>query len=178
MTREELDDDKTSQIALIAPFALGDLVKLPSMSTYFIARQGVVEALAELMLLSTSSGSQSSKRPCVRLLGELGEQPDSTVEKGTLKFVNDLDGGRYYTRNKTDLGTREEELYFLFRALDVDRREGAMGVDYVLQTEKYRALIVSEAKARTELRNPAYTSCGLYDRVYKLRLFSASEDRL
>ena len=86
--------------------------------------------------------------------------------------MNDLDGGRYHTRNKTDLGTREEELHFLFRALDVDRREGAMGVDYLLQKEKYRALIVSEAKSRTELRNPAYTSCGLYDRVYKLRLFT------
>jgi hypothetical protein len=156
----------------IAPFALGDRVKLPSVTTYYVARQGVVEALAELMLLSTSSVTQSSKRPCVRLLGELGEQPDFTAEKGTLKFVNDLDGGRYHTRNKTDLGTREEELHFLFRALDVDRREGAMGVDYVLQTEKYRALIVSEAKSRAELRNPAYTSCGLYDRVYKLRLFT------
>jgi hypothetical protein len=78
----------------IAPFALGDRVKLPSITTYFIARQGVVESLAELLLLSTSSVTQSSKRPCVRLLGELGEQPDSTSEKGTLKFVNDLDGGR------------------------------------------------------------------------------------
>ena len=156
----------------IAPFALGDRVKLPSMSTYFIARRGVVEALSELLLLSTSSVSQSSKRPCVRLLGDLGDQPDSTGEKGTLKYINDLDGGRYQTRNKTDLGTREEELHFLFRALDVDRREGAMGVDYSLQTEKYRALIVSEAKSRTELRNPVYTSCGLYDRVYKLRVFT------
>ena len=34
----------------IAPFALGDQVELPSISTYFIARQGVVEALAELIL--------------------------------------------------------------------------------------------------------------------------------
>jgi hypothetical protein len=89
------------------------------------------------------------KRPCVRLLGEVGEQPDPTDENGKLKFVNDLDGGRYQTRNKKDLGTREEELHFLFRALDVERREGAIGVDYVLQTEKYRALIVSEAKSRT-----------------------------
>ena len=66
-----------------------------------------------------------------------------------MKYINDLDGGRYQILNKTDLGTREEELHFLFRALDVDRREGAMGVDYLLQTEKYRALIVSEAKSRT-----------------------------
>ena len=63
----------------IAPFALGDQVELPSISTYFIARQGVVEALAELMLESTSSVSQSSRGPCVRLLSDLGEQPDSTL---------------------------------------------------------------------------------------------------
>ena len=155
----------------IAPFAVGDRVKLPSIHSYFVARSGVVEALADLMLLSTST-SQSSKRPCVRLLGELGDQPDTIMDKGTLKFVNDLDGGRYPTRNKSDLGTREEELHFLFRALEFDRREGVMGVDYLLQTEKYRALIISEAKSRSELRNPAYTSCGLYDRVYKLQLFT------
>jgi hypothetical protein len=47
-----------------------------------------------------------------------------------------------------------------------------MGVDNILETEKCRALIVSEAKSRTELRNPAFTSCGLYDRVYKLQVFT------
>ena len=40
----------------------------------------------------------------------------------------------------------------------MDRRERAMGVDYLLQSEKYMALIDLEAKTRTELRNPAYTS--------------------
>ena len=154
----------------IAPFAVGDRVKLPTLTSYYVARPGVVEALAELMLLSPST--QSSKRQCVRLLGEVGDQPDTTVDKGTFKFVNDLDGGRYPTRNKSDLGVREEELHFLFRALEVQRREGAMGVDYILQTEKYRALIISEAKARSELRSPAYTSCGLFDRVHKLALFT------
>jgi hypothetical protein len=85
----------------------------------------------------------------------MGEQQDSTVEKGTLNYVNDLDGGRYQTRNKTDLGKREEELHFLFRAADMDRREGAMGVDYLLQTEKHRAFVVSEEKTWTGLTNPA-----------------------
>ena len=36
-----------------------------------------------------------------------------------------------------------------------------MGVDYLLQTEKYRIMIVEEAETRTELRKSAFASCGL-----------------
>ena len=45
-------------------------VKLPSMSTYFIARRGVVEALAELLLLSTSTVVNEKRRRKM-----LSEQP-------------------------------------------------------------------------------------------------------
>ena len=84
----------------------------------------------------------------------------------------DLEGGRHVTRNKTDLSSRETELAFLFRALDAERWESAMGVDFTLQTEKYRSMIVEEAKTRVELRNPTFSSCGIYDRVYNLKLFT------
>ena len=83
-----------------------------------------------------------------------------------------MEGGEYHTRNKTDLEARERDLNFLFRALDYERREYAMGVDYLLQTEKYRVMIVEEAETRTELRKAAFASCGLYDRVFTLRLFT------
>jgi hypothetical protein len=89
-----------------------------------------------------------------------------------LKIIVDLEGGQHQTRNKTDLEGRERDLNFLFRALDYGRREYAMGVDYLLQTEKYRIMIVEEAETRAELRKPAFASCGLYDRVFTLRLFT------
>lgn len=59
------------------------------------------------------------------------EKPDTTVEKGTLKNVNGLFGGRYQTRNKMDLRTREEELQFLFSDLEEKgqkRRDNGVGV--------------------------------------------------
>ena len=154
-----------------APYAIGDRLKLPTTGHYLIARPGVVETLGELLHASMGS-SQPPKRTCNRQLDDGGELTNTTPEKGTFKFLVDLEGGRHFTRNKTDLGTRETDLAFLFRALDVQRRESAMGVDFSLQTEKYRGIIIEEAKTRIELRNPAFTSCGLYDRVFNLTLFT------
>jgi hypothetical protein len=157
----------------VFPFTIGDRIKFPSMvGHYFVARPGVVEALLELMPHPHSTSEPLSKRVCARPLGNRGEQTEQVIETGTLKFINDLEGGRYNTRNKTDLEGRERDLNFLFRALDYERREYAMGVDYLLQTEKYRIMIVEEAETRTELRKAAFASCGLYDRVFNLRLFT------
>ena len=155
------------------PFSFGDRLKFPSLlGHFFVARPGVVAALSELIPHPLSTGEPSSKRVCARPLGDRGEQTELLTDRGTVKFINDLEGGRFHTRNKTDLEGRERELNFLFRALDFERREYAMGVDYVLQTEKYRIMIVEEAETRTELRKEAFASCGLYDRVFTLRLFT------
>ena len=157
----------------VFPFMIGDRIKFPSLlGHHFVARLGVAEALLELMPHPLSTSEPISKRVCARPLGDRGEQTELLTDKGTSKFINDLEGGKFNTRNKTDLEGREKELNFLFRALDFDRREYAMGVDYLLRTEKYRIMIVEEAETRTELRKAAFASCGLYDRVFTLRLFT------
>jgi hypothetical protein len=156
----------------IFPFMIGESLKLPSLGNYFTARPGVVEALTQLTPDPSSISGPSAKRVCARPLEDRGEQTAPLTDRGTLKLIKDLEGGQYITRNKTDLEGRERDLNFLSRALDKDKREYVMGVNYLLQTEKYRILIVEEAMTRTELRKHTFASCGLYDRVFTLRLFT------
>jgi hypothetical protein len=85
----------------VFPFTIGDRIKFPSrVGHYFVARPGVVEALLELTPHPQSTSEPLSKRVCARPLGDRGERTEQLTEKGTLKFINDLEGGQHQTRNK------------------------------------------------------------------------------
>ena len=76
----------------ILTFTIGDRLKFPSLGHYSTARPGVVEALLELMPGPNSISGQSSKRVCARPLGDREEQTEPVKDKGTSKFINDLEG--------------------------------------------------------------------------------------
>lgn len=50
-------------------------------------------------------------------LGELTEEADSRP-KGMSSCLLDLNGSNFFTRNKPDVAQRDEELGFIFRAMD------------------------------------------------------------
>ena len=155
---------------------IGANVKFASVANFTVAKDGTVEVLEDLRRQLSTREDKTSKRP--RQLVEDGERGDGAKEPGTsTKYIVDLDGMRYPTRNKNDVTTREKNLYFLFRALDTDRWDVAMGADLTLQTEEYRIMIIEQGRTRSELRNKTFLSCGILDRVHGLSLFK-NKDKL
>ena len=148
---------------------IGLLVKFPTPPAFIVAKQTFGITADTLASYSTTA----NKRLCTRQPELGGELADS--DKGTLRFILDLDGGRHYTRNKTELAVREKELCFIFRAMDKDRWEYAMGTDFNLQTEDYRCMIIEQGKTRAEHRNPAFGTCGLLDRIQGLSIVRTTE---
>lgn len=159
-------DNVESEVVIV-----GTNVKFPSIANYYVAREGVVESILEIRRLSVAA--PDPKRLCTRQLIEVGERGNVVTESGTSKYLLDLDGNRYDTRNKSDTAGREKDLFFLFRALDVSRWDIAMGSDFTLQTEDYRLMISEQGKTRNELRNRAFTSCGIFDRIQHLAIFAS-----
>ncbi len=109
----------------------------------------------------TEGDDGQAKRVCNRspeIGGELSE------------FIIDLEGVRHPTRNKSDLAIREKDLRFLFRALDTERWEFAMGADFLLQSEEYRCMITEQGRTRCDQRNSTFESCGLSDRIQGLQI--------
>ena len=86
----------------------------------------------------------SAKKQCTRAIEEGGELAE---EKGMLamKYILDMDGVRHGTRNKADLAVREKDLGLCFRALDPERWEFAMGVDFLLQSDGHHRTILERA---------------------------------
>jgi hypothetical protein len=109
----------------------------------------------------------SARKQCTRAIEKGGELAEA---KGMLamKYILDLDGVRHGTRNKADLAVREKDLGLFSRALDPERWEFAMGVDFLLQSEEYRCMLLEQGPTRSDLRHPALTFCGLLDRVQNL----------
>ena len=63
----------------------------------------MVQTLRELANAFVGT-TPSFKRTCIRLLDDGGEQADTFADKGTYKFLVDLDGRRHPTRNKRPSG--------------------------------------------------------------------------
>lgn len=152
---------------------VGHLVKFPTPSHFVEATAFIVGRLAAMSTTvppvdALSDPGESSKRPCIRTPVLSGELTESNSDKGMSKFIMDLDGCKYPTRNKTDLTQREKDLGFVFRALDIKRWEFVMGTDYLLQPEEYRSMIIDQGKTRDDHRHRAFETCGFLDRVQSL----------
>ena len=152
---------------------IGQLVRFPSPLHFVVAKTYVVDRLAELSVIRNGKTppvdtDSSVKRPCIRPLGFNGEPAELSSDKGMCKFILDLDGRKYPTRNKSDLTQREKDLGFIFRSLDEKRWEFAMSTDYLLQPEEYRSMIIDQGKTRADHRHKAFESCGFLDKIQSL----------
>ena len=110
------------------------------------------------------------------MCAEDGELADFT-RLGMSKFMMNLDGDSFSMRDKTDIGAREKKLFLLFRMLEKNRWEYAMGPDYKLQTEEYRNTIIQQGRTRAEHKNKAFLTCSFLDRIQGLKIVQDS-DRL
>lgn len=63
----------------------------------------------------------------------------------------------------------------MLRAMDTERREYAITTDLALQTEVYRRMLCEQGETQAEDRIPAFMSCGLISRVYRLQFFKKTE---
>lgn len=158
---------------------LGALVKFPPPDELLVAKATVVGLLAEMQAppkrVVPGTVEVVSKRPCIRQPEEGGGFTDAEIERGTSKYILDLDGRKHATRNKVDISIREKDLGFLFRMLDRERWPFAMGIDYLLQQEEYRITILQQGRLRKDHRHKAFISCGSLDRVQSLRTSQNSE---
>jgi hypothetical protein len=82
------------------------------------------------------------------------------------KYLLDLAGKKIFTRNKTDIAQREEDLGVIFRAMDKTKMEYSVSTDFLLQAEAYRSMLC-ERDTRAENRHGAFISCGLISRVHR-----------
>lgn len=152
---------------------IGANVKFASVNKYVVTKTAAVVVIEELRRnCYDAQDSTMSKRVCIRQPDEGGERGEGVAETGTsTRYIMDLEGVRYPTRNKNEVSSREKNLYFLFRALEPDRRDNCMGSDLTLQTEDYRVMIIEQGRTRSELRNRKFLSCGILDRVQNLSVF-------
>jgi hypothetical protein len=89
-------------------------------------------------------------------------------------YLLDHAGKKMFTRNKTDTAQREEDLGFIFRAMDKTKMEYSVSTDLLLQAEVYRSMLCEQGDTRAENRHSAFISCGLISRshkIEKLKLF-------
>jgi hypothetical protein len=117
------------------------------------------------------------KRQCVRQPEELGELAEvaGSKPKGMSNYLLDLAGNKMFTRSKTDIAQREEDLGFIFRAMDISKRHYSVSTDLVLQEEVHRSMLCEQGDTRAEDRHDAFISCGLISRVHTLQFFTNIE---
>jgi hypothetical protein len=107
-------------------------------------------------------------------VGELTDEAGSK-SKGMSTYLLDLAGRKLFTRNKTDLAQREEDLGFIFRAIDETKMDYSVTTDLMLQVEVYRSILCEQEDTRADDRHAAFIACGLISRVHRLAFFKKTE---
>lgn len=160
----------------VRPLPVGAALKFPTVNRYIVAKQVLAAAVraARAPSVIPTAPAAAEKRQCIRQLGMGGELADETG-KGTFTYLLDLNGVKRYTRNKKDIGLREEELHFVMRAMDEARREYGVTSDLVLQAEVYRRMICEQGDTQAEDRISTFMSCGLISRVHRILVFQKTE---
>ena len=89
-------------------------------------------------------------------------------------YLIDLDGTKYPTRSKENLIEREKDFWFLFRALDMNRRFAISMMDhYELDIQRYRGYVEYEGSTVDQKRrNDAFATSRYYNRVHTTALFT------
>jgi hypothetical protein len=154
------------------PLAIGAKVRFPSVKSYVVAKQDLLDLITAASGEDTVEGGV--KRACVRQPEVGGELAGGAVEKieGAYTLVmTDLDEVTYPTRNKTDLVQREREIYLILRMMDFARREYVMTTDMVIQPEVYRSTLSEMSDSQPEDVHAAFVACRLISRMQGLTVF-------
>lgn len=95
---------------------IGANVKFASVNKYVVTKTAAVVVIEELRRnCYDAQDSTMSKRLCIRQPDEGGECGEGVAETGTsTRYIMDLEGVRYPTRNKNEVSSREKNLYFYF----------------------------------------------------------------
>ena len=86
-------------------------MKFASVNKYVVTKTAAVVVIEELRRnCYDAQDSTMSKRLCTG-----GERGEGVAETGTsTRYIMDLEGVRYPTRNKNEVSSREKNLYFYF----------------------------------------------------------------
>lgn len=156
---------------------IGTKVQFPPPSHLLVAKTELLDFFDDDAIMNPSV--RPTKRSRIRMPEECGEQSEGKhdAEKGTTKYILDLDGHKHMTRNKSDIMQREKDLGFIFRAVDEERWEHIMGSDFLLQVDYYKNTITLQSRLRANRRHESFISCGYLDRIQDLDFIHTS-DRL
>jgi hypothetical protein len=161
------------------PLAIGAVFKFATVGSFIVAKQQLAASVRAIRAFENESelGQTPDKRQCVRQQEVLGELTDEAGgrPKGMSIYLLDLNGKKLYTRNKSDIAQREEDLGFVFRAMDITKMDYSITTDLVLQAEVYRSMLCEQGDTRAEERHEAFISCGLISRIQGLKVFSKFE---
>ena len=160
---------------------VGLKVRFPPTLHLLVAKPSLVDLVDQVLGTATDNPRTGEPRPVkrlrTRLLEDVGEPAENRDEKGTSKYILDLDGVRHTTRNKSDIAQREKDLGFVFRMVEKERWEHVMGTDFTLQVGIYKSTIFQQARIRVNKRHESFASCGYLDRIQDLDFIHRS-DRL
>ena len=130
---------------------IGARVQFPPTPYLLVAKPALLELFDDDQANFPSTGEgRPSKRSRARLPEDGGEHAESKqdADKGTTKYILDLDGNKHMTRNKSDIMQREKDLGFIFRTVDEERWGFIMGTDFLLQVNYYKNTIMLQARLR------------------------------
>lgn len=165
--------------APVRPFEVGAVFKFATIGSFVVAKHQLAASVRASREEATASEVMETpdKRQCVRQQDALGELADEAggKPKGMSIYLLDLNGTKLYTRNKTDIAQREEDLGFILRAMDKGKMDYSITTDLVLQSEVYRSMLCEQGDTRAEERHSSFIACGLISRVQGLRVFSKTE---
>jgi hypothetical protein len=161
------------------PVDIGAAFKFLSLTSYIVVSTELAAAVRAVRRAEVDLPvpQTQDKRQCVRQpeeLGELAEEAGSKP-KGMSNYLLYLAGNKMITRSKTDIAQREEDLGFIYRAMDKSKMDYCVSTDLVLQVEVYRSMLCEHGDTRTEDRHDAFISCGLISRVHRLQFFTKIE---
>ena len=125
--------------------AIGARVQFPPTPYLLVAKPALLELFDDdQAYFPATEEERPSKRSRARLPEDGGEHAEGKqdVDKGTTKYILDLDGNKHMTRNKSGIMQREKDLGFIFCTVDEERWGFIMGTDFLLQVNYYKNTIM------------------------------------
>ena len=108
--------------APVRPFEVGAVFKFATIGSFVVAKHQLAASVRASCEEATASEVMETPdtRQCVRQQDALGKLADEAggKPKGMSIYLLDLNGTKLYTRNKTDIAQREEDLGFILRVMD------------------------------------------------------------
>ena len=159
------------------PFPIGISIKFPLPTHIWVAKEFLVNTIDTLgpkvFTDPNTESSRSPKRSCSAAGG--GCELADFFRLGMSKFMMNLGGESFSMRDKTDNGAKGKKLFLLFRILEKNRWEYAMGPDYKLQTEEYRNTVIQERRTRGDHKHKAFLTTSFLDIIQGLHLVKKSD---